>query len=56
MVLDFVALDPNPARDKRVRLPKERKPHIPPPLHTQSRLGQRSGVHTEADRCENDRK
>jgi integrase len=32
MVLDFVALDPNPARDKRVRLPKERKPHIPPPL------------------------
>ena len=30
--LDFDEVEPNPARDKRVRLPKERKPHIPPPL------------------------
>jgi len=33
MVLDYARVDPNPARDKkRVRLPKERKPHVPPPL------------------------
>jgi integrase len=32
MVFDFCGINPNPARDKRVRLPKERKPHIPPPL------------------------
>ena len=25
-------IDPNPARDKRVKLPKERKAHVPPPL------------------------
>ena len=31
-VLDHCAIDPNPLRDPRVRLPKERKPHIPPPL------------------------
>jgi integrase len=31
-VLDFEGIDPNPARDKRVKLPKERKPHVPPPL------------------------
>jgi integrase len=31
-VLDHYAIDPNPVRDPRVRLPKERKPHIPPPL------------------------
>jgi NAD(P)-binding Rossmann-like domain len=30
--LDFYELDPNVARDERVKLPKERKPHIPPPL------------------------
>ena len=30
--LDFYAVDPNPIRDARVRLPKERKAHIPPPL------------------------
>ncbi len=30
--LDHYGVDPNPARDERVRLPKERKPHIPPPL------------------------
>ena len=31
-VLDHYGVDPNPARDKRVKLPKERKAHIPPPL------------------------
>jgi integrase len=30
--LDFYKLEPNVARDERVKLPKERKPHIPPPL------------------------
>ena len=30
--LDFYKIDPNPVRDERVRLPKERKAHIPPPL------------------------
>jgi integrase len=30
--LDHYGVDPNPARDERVRLPKERRPHIPPPL------------------------
>jgi integrase len=30
--LGFYALDPNPARDKRIKLPKERKAHVPPPL------------------------
>jgi integrase len=32
MVLDYAEIKPNPARDKRVRLPKEKKAHIPPPL------------------------
>jgi integrase len=32
MTLDFARIDPNPARDKLVKLPKERRPHIPPPL------------------------
>jgi integrase len=32
MVLDHYRIEPNVARDKRVRLPKERKPHVPPPL------------------------
>ena len=30
--LDFYKLEPNVARDDRVKLPKERRPHIPPPL------------------------
>jgi integrase len=30
--LDYYEIEPNPARDKRVKLPKERKAHIPPPL------------------------
>jgi integrase len=30
--LDFYAVVPNVARDERIKLPKERKPHIPPPL------------------------
>jgi integrase len=30
--LDHYKIDPNPVRDERVRLPKERKPHVPPPL------------------------
>jgi integrase len=30
--LDFYAIDPNPVRDPRVKLPKERKAHVPPPL------------------------
>jgi integrase len=32
MTLDHHEIEPNVARDKRVKLPKERKPHIPPPL------------------------
>jgi integrase len=32
MVLDFCAVEPNVARDKRVKLPKERRPHVQPPL------------------------
>jgi integrase len=31
-ILDFYAVDPSPARDERVKLPKEPKAHIPPPL------------------------
>ena len=31
-ILDHHRIDPNPARDERVKLPRERKPHIPPPL------------------------
>jgi integrase len=31
-VIDHYQLDPNPVRDKRVRLPRERSPHVPPPL------------------------
>ena len=30
--LDYHEVTPNPARDERVKLPKERRPHIPPPL------------------------
>jgi integrase len=30
--LDYYEVDPNPVRDGRVKLPKERKAHIPPPL------------------------
>jgi integrase len=30
--LDFYAVEPNVARDERVRLPRERRAHIPPPL------------------------
>jgi integrase len=30
--LDFYEIEPNPARDQRVKLPKERRPHVPPPL------------------------
>src|SRR5262245_7374410 len=32
MVLDHHQVEPNVVRDKRVKLPKERKPHVPPPL------------------------
>jgi integrase len=32
MTLDHHRIEPNVARDDRVKLPKERKPHIPPPL------------------------
>jgi integrase len=32
MVLDHHEIAPNPARDPRVKLPRERKPHVPPPL------------------------
>jgi integrase len=31
-VLDYAGVDPNPARDRNVKLPKERKAHVPPPL------------------------
>jgi integrase len=31
-LLDHHDIDPNPARDKRVKLPRERKAHVPPPL------------------------
>jgi integrase len=30
--LDYFGITPNPARDERVKLPKERRAHIPPPL------------------------
>jgi integrase len=30
--LDFYKVGPNVARDERVKLPKERRPHIPPPV------------------------
>jgi integrase len=30
--IDFYEITPNVARDERVKLPKERRPHIPPPL------------------------
>jgi integrase len=32
MVLDHHGITPNPIRDKRVKLPRERKAHVPPPL------------------------
>ena len=32
MVLDHFRVEPNVVRDKRVKLPKEAKPHVPPPL------------------------
>jgi integrase len=32
MTLDHHGIEPNVARDKRVKLPKERRPHVPPPL------------------------
>jgi integrase len=32
MTLDHHGVEPNVARDKRVKLPKERRPHIDPPL------------------------
>lgn len=31
-ILDFVGVEPNVARDERVKLPRERRAHIPPPL------------------------
>jgi hypothetical protein len=31
-LLDHYEIDPNPARDKRVKLPRERRAHLPPPL------------------------
>jgi integrase len=31
-LLDHYEIDPNVARDKRVKLPRERKAHVPPPL------------------------
>jgi integrase len=31
-LLDFYDVKPNPVRDERVKLPRERKAHIPPPL------------------------
>ena len=31
-LLDHHEIDPNPARDKRLKLPRERKAHLPPPL------------------------
>jgi integrase len=32
MTLDFHGVEPNVARDERVKLPRERRAHIPPPL------------------------
>lgn len=39
--LDFYGVTPNPARDDRVKLPRERKTHLPPPLaeHVERVLG-----------------
>jgi integrase len=31
-LLDDYRIEPNPARDKRLRLPRERRAHVPPPL------------------------
>jgi integrase len=31
-VLDHYEIDPNPANDSRVKLPRERRAHVPPPL------------------------
>jgi integrase len=31
-LLDHHEIEPNPARDRRVKLPRERKAHVPPPL------------------------
>ena len=33
--IDYYNINPNVARDERVKLPKERRPHIPPPLADQ---------------------
>ena len=40
---DFHDVTPNPARDERVKLPKERRTHLPPPLaeHVERALGAR---------------
>jgi integrase len=32
MVLDHYEISPSPARDPRIKLPRERKAHVPPPL------------------------
>ena len=32
MMFRFYGIEQNPARDERVKLPKEAKPHVPPPL------------------------
>jgi integrase len=39
--LDFCGVTPNPVRDERVKLPRERKTHMPPPLaeHVERVLG-----------------
>jgi integrase len=39
--LDFHGVSPNPVRDERVKLPRERKTHLPPPLaeHVERVLG-----------------
>jgi integrase len=41
LTLDFHDVTPNVARDGRVKLPKERRPHIPPPLaeHVETVVG-----------------
>jgi hypothetical protein len=41
--LDHHQVDPNPVRDPRVRLPREHKPHVPPPLAEHVERASRNG-------------
>jgi hypothetical protein len=51
MTLDFYGIDPNPGRDKRVKLPKERKAHVPPRSPSTSSGSQRRCRGITSYRC-----